>query len=194
MDKFENRCVIPKRHKEFDWEKLPNEDYVKICRIFLENYEACLDEGRGLILWGPYSHGKSALACEFLRQLPTGRTGLFVRSVEVPGYLINDTEFDPRQTFHERMKTVDLLVLDEFILHDGGSFRDTCVELLVRYRISEMRSIIITTNHPPKFIRENYQAFHEATKECLIPLQIKGKDFRADKSSELMEEMTGGLS
>ena len=190
---FLDLARVPKRYRDFDASLLPEDEaYVHTIARIREDLAAFIREGAGVLMWGAYSTGKTALACWLLKRVAEedfvprfGFTCLFVACREVATHIIEKTTFNTDQTLIERMCATDLLVLDELLLNGPDSFKDLAVEEVIRHRVGEKKSTIITTNYSPKAIKEDFPALAEPLRECCLLLNVKGKDFREAGAEEL---------
>jgi DNA replication protein DnaC len=124
---------------------------------FLATCEAAYGDGeplRGDYLYGAPGHGKTSVAISCLRAwVERGRSGLFVRCGDLvdtirASWRRRDGEAD---LLLERLRTVPLLVLDDFAMHDGTSGEQAIfVKLLsARHAAGRERLTIVTSNYPP---------------------------------------------
>lgn len=108
----------------------------------------------------------------------------------VAGYVIEKTRFDEDETYEERMGTADLLVIDEVVLHDTDTFRDHVIETVFRNRVREQKSTIVTTNLSPEEFQKQYPALGEVMVEAVVPVNVRGFNFRKGKAAKLLREVT----
>src|SRR5690554_3139856 len=85
------------------------ERLVNYTKYFMEN----VAKGRGLLLWGDYSRGKSALAAIILKcAVVHKKTALWAVCADIPKYIVEKPMFDSEVTYYERCLNVDVLALD----------------------------------------------------------------------------------
>ena len=191
--RFLTRMNIPRLYWGCTFDKVPGFcDYLELVQSYALKIDSHIAEGRGLLLHGPYSSGKSAMATLLLRSLPPGVWGLFVMAEKMAGYVINNERFSVEESFQERMRSVDLLVIDEVVLHDTDTYRDHVVEEFVRDRIRDKKATILTTNLAPSDFQSEYPALGEALIEAVVPVKIDGHNFRKDRANELLREVSPG--
>jgi len=183
-----DRMLIPKLHQGCNLAAIPDTCAHKAHILkYIEDIETNLHEGVGLLLFGEYSSGKSALGSILLKAAATyGKIGLWVSAAEIPGFYINNTRFDADYTVIERAITAPLLVVDEIILF--GDKRDWHFERLIRERIGAKRATVCTTNLSPKKFKTQYPALAAVLTEAVLPIQIAGHDFRADIREHIKEQ------
>jgi DNA replication protein DnaC len=192
LDERWDRMEIPLKYRECSWDKIPDGlSHKKIVKKYSDESIKHLNNGAGLLLYGPNSTGKTALGSMLLMSLPKRVWGLFVIAEKIPSYIIEKTMFDEDMTYVQRMQDVDLLIIDEIILHSTDTFRDTCVESIIRDRILERKATIITTNFQPEEIKEKYSSLFEVLMECTLPIPIMGHNFRADLADKLKKDILG---
>lgn len=179
-----NRLNVPKVHWQASITKVPSSGakHRKIVSDFCEDLENNLKAGQGLLLFGDYGRGKSALGAVILKAAAVkGKFGLWIRAKELPNLIINDIAFDEEETVMERAENVPLLVIDEFQIRNDIRFGEVAVEDLIRRRIDARKSVVVTTNLTPSQIKDKYPALASVMQDCIYPVKVQGHDFRAEK-------------
>ena len=147
-----------------------------------KNLHDHLQTGRGVLLWGNSSTGKSAIAGMCLKRLldfNAVHTGLWVTARRVPQYVIEGTEYDEEETMAERMISVDLLVIDEFMTFKGdNTYRQDIIEHTFRDRSEKGRTTIITTNMTLIELNKQAYTFFQVIQEHCEILKVTGHNFR----------------
>lgn len=190
------RMKIPKRYwkSSFDYLSDEGEDSLRsVVFKYISKMELMRKEGGGFIFYGDNGTGKSCasivIAKEFRRR---GSTVLFLEAAEMKTIVANRDHFDEDETYWERAKTVDVLVIDDFgkgIMDDQG-FGAGLFDELIRTRNSQKRVTIISTNlSPNKWLEELdlKKSTMEALEECTIPLKVEGKNLRKEFGGRLKE-------
>lgn len=160
-------------------------------KMYLYNYiyslETHIKDGVGLLLLGEYSTGKTAASCIVLKACldKLKKVGLFISAKDIPRYVIEQTAFDAENTYYQRMLKVPLLVIDELALHSSDTYRDDVIAEVIRDRVYEKRSTIITTNQSREALMELDRPLVELMKEALIPIVFTGVNFRQQKAKIL---------
>jgi len=175
---------MPKLHWEASIDKIPDLPYKLTVLKYLGSIKERMVEGQGLLLHGPYSSGKSAIAAICLKTallLQFPKIGLWIKAKALPDYIINKTRFDDAFTMYSRAKSVPLLVIDEIQLRKNLGYTENMAEDLIRERIDKQLATIITTNHSLSTIRDEYPALYEILQEGVLPLKIEGCNFRQEK-------------
>ena len=185
-----DRMGIPPVFRAASFAKIPDDcPHKEVVLKFAGDIEDHVRKGYGLLMYGENSRGKTALSTMLLRCLPKGMWGLFVVSEKIPKYIIERTEFDPYEKYIDRMRSVDLLVLDEIVIHNTDTFRDTCIESVLRDRVMDQKSTIITTNWTPDRLRKEYSSMYEVLREAVLPVQVEGHNFRSERAGKMMGDI-----
>jgi DNA replication protein DnaC len=171
---------LPEQHWDCTLDQVsPDLSYVPTIQTYIDNIGENLDKGRGLLLFGPHSSGKSALAAIALKAalVKTKHLGLWIRGSHVAGHKIEEDLYDADTTMYERCLEVELLVMDELILR-GTSKAENFVEELIRERVDTCGAMIITTNLTPKQVKDTHPGIAEVLLEAVEPVKIEGTNFR----------------
>lgn len=187
------RMMIPELYYNCRLSQIPDElcPHKKVIRKYIDNIEMNLVKGRGLLLYGEYSQGKSGLGSILLKAAAAHcQIGLWIRSDNIPGYVIDGTMFDKDFTMYERALEVPLLVIDELIIGETSRKADVYVEGLIRQRVNERQATIVTTNIAPKDLEKRFPALTAVMKEALFPVRVFGYDFRSKIAGEITHELS----
>lgn len=188
-----NRANVPSRFWNVKLSEIPEHlKYRDKVRKYLEKMDEMLENGIGLFLYSDEnSTGKTSIAVLALKQaLRLRRTAYFEESGRLKAALIRAEEFEENIPIERRIRTVDLLVLDdvgkEYRTESG--FAENTIESVLRDRSQSMRPTILTSNLKPNKIEQVYSADLAALlRETMIPLRISGYDWRALKAEELRQ-------
>ena len=188
-----NRANVPPRFWNVKLSEIPEHlEYKDKVRKYLEKMDEMLENGIGLFLYSDEnSTGKTSIAVLALKQaLRLRRTAYFEESGRLKAALIRAEEFEENILIERRIRTVDLLVLDdvgkEYRTESG--FAENTIESVLRDRSQSMRLTIMTSNLKPNKIEQVYSADLAALlRETMIPLRISGYDWRAVKAEELRQ-------
>ena len=188
-----NRANVPSRFWNVKLSEIPEHlEYRDKVRKYLEKMDEMLENGIGLFLYSDEnSTGKTSIAVLALKQvLRLRRTAYFEESGRLKAALIRAEEFEENIPIERRIRTVDLLVLDdvgkEYRTESG--FAENTIESVLRDRSQSMRLTIMTSNLKPNKIEQVYSADLAALlRETMIPLRISGYDWRALKAEELRQ-------
>ena len=187
------RANVPPRFWNVKLSEIPEHlEYRDKVRKYLEKMDEMLENGIGLFLYSDEnSTGKTSIAVLALKQaLRLRRTAYFEESGRLKAALIRAEEFEENIPIERRIRTVDLLVLDdvgkEYRTESG--FAENTIESVLRDRSQSMRLTIMTSNLKPNKIEQVYSADLAALlRETMIPLRISGYDWRAVKAEELRQ-------
>lgn len=187
------RANVPERFWNVKLSEIPEHlEYRDKVRKYLEKMDDMLAQGVGLFLYSDEnSTGKTSIAVLALKQvLRLRRTAYFEESGRLKAALIRAEEFEENIPIERRIRTVDLLVLDdvgkEYRTESG--FAENTIESVLRDRSQSMRPTILTSNLKPNKIEQVYSADLAALlRETMIPLRISGYDWRALKAEELRQ-------
>lgn len=162
------RSRVPRNHWDCTLSQIPQTaSHYPAIREYIDDIRENLDKGRGLYFSNQPGRGKSGAAAIIAKAaLAKRRTVLWTISDLMIGYAINKEEFDEDQTWEERAKTCDLLVIDEFfVIKDRVTEKHYYIEKIVRARIDGLKSTIFTSNMSPKAFQERYPMFYSVLSE-----------------------------
>lgn len=167
-------------------------EYRDKVRKYLEKMDDMLAQGVGLFLYSDEnSTGKTSIAVLALKQaLRLRRTAYFEESGRLKAALIRAEEFEENIPIERRIRTVDLLVLDDVSkeYRTESGFAENLIESILRDRSQNLKTTVLTSNLRPNKIEQVYSADLAALlRETTIPLKISGYDWRALKAEELRQ-------
>jgi len=160
---------------------------------YIKQIEELASEGIGLLVWGNVRGGKSSAAAVVAKE--ARRRGVSVYFIEAENLVsaVHDRElFDSDVSVKERAKAVSLLVLDDYgkEFRDQKGFAEKILESIVRYRVSNLKPTIITTNLTPEQLSNGGRASMMALmSETMIPVKMSGGSFLQEKVAELQEKL-----
>jgi DNA replication protein DnaC len=197
------RMRIPKRYWKASFYNLTDiyvdgQDSLKsMVEKYILNMAKMLKEGGGFIFYGDNGTGKSCasvvLAKEFRRR---GNTVLFIEAADLKRLVASKEYFDDNETYWERSKDVDVLVIDDFGkgIMDNTGFGATIFDELIRSRNANKKVTIITSNISPKRWQEELdlkKSTIHALGECTIPVPVIG-DNKRDGSVDRLKSILSG--
>ena len=188
-----NRANVPPRFWNVKLSEIPEHlEYRDKVRKYLEKMDDMLAQGVGLFLYSDEnSTGKTSIAVLALKQaLRLRRTAYFEESGRLKAALIRAEEFEENIPIERRIRTVDLLVLDDVSkeYRTESGFAENLIESILRDRSQNLKTTVLTSNLRPNKIEQVYSADLAALlRETTIPLKISGYDWRALKAKELRQ-------
>jgi len=187
LQKIYERTGAPSLHFGAHFGNIRECEYKKVLRTYCETIAENIANGNGLVLYGPFSSGKSALAAICIKSaIFVGQIGYWLRYMDLTAGKIEAIPFDAESTVYERCLLVPLLVVDELIVRKSAQYSEILLEEVVRHRLDDTLSTIITTNHTLAELSERHPALCAALSEKVTFVEVKGYDFRKKRvASEL---------
>jgi DNA replication protein DnaC len=189
------RMLLPRRFWDCTAEEVCDDSSDELsAREFLRRYfaefEAYLDMGVGVLLWGANGRGKTGMAAVIAKMARRmARLVLFVECSDLKRMAIDRVVFDEDQTMWERARQVDVLILDDLGkgTTDRTGYGARLVDELIRSRSANLKVTIITTNLNPVALKG---ALKESTShtlvDCVIPFHVEGPDRRQTDKERIM--------
>lgn len=166
-----------------------------LVRRYLENFDAMVHRGAGLLLWGKNGLGKTGAAVVLAKECRRRqRSVLFMTAAEYLRSIHDKLWFDESMTFVDRARTVDVLVIDDFGKEhkDAKGWAERQFEDLIRTRSSDMKVTLFTMNVPMnRFVESSVPSMVQVLKECSYPFMVVGPDKREEKQAEIERVLVG---
>jgi DNA replication protein DnaC len=192
------RMCVPDRYWGVTFKGVSDGDHKEVAATYLAKIDEMVAEGVGLMLWGKNGCGKTGLLVvigkEFRRR---GYTVLFVEAANLKRAVIDNERFDADLTVFERARSVDVLLMDDLGkgVQDKTGFGARLIDELIRFRNARKKVTFITTNISPYPDGEEKSQLEtelkistlHTLKECIVPVQVEGTDFREDAKSKLVD-------
>lgn len=163
-------------------------------RVYQRDLLEFLRDGIGLVLHGPKGHGKTHIACAIMRQAMRW----YVRAVFLPvdqlqiEYFERDRAEDRAECLYERARLSDLLVLDDLGAEHERDFGTRLLEALLRERVRDKRTTIITTQLSTDEADGSYGSWFSALMlESGHPVRIEARDWRVEQRAEIRGRFQG---
>lgn len=169
-----------------------NKVQIKSCKRYVSDFENMVKETQGLLLFGPCGTGKTLLACCICDALMRkGKEVLIIKTSEFVGMSYN---FDEKiANLLERVKRVDLLVLDDYGTESDSDYSLQTVDNLVSTRYGTNKPFIVTTNFTPTKMLEETNIrrvrLSERIMENNFPVAFTGKSRRLQGAAKRFEAM-----
>ncbi len=127
---------------------------------------------KGLYIYGEFGRGKSAAAAIALKAcLAKGKFGLWVNFSDICNFVKYEDKYkySENESMLDRMKTCDILVLDEFSITSKDWFPIQTFEMIVRDRVRNVKPLIVTSNHSPSSLKKT-----DTAEQRKIAVQVEG--------------------
>ena len=200
--KIRENCGLPKKYVDASFSTLMpdpvNERSVRILKRYSEKFSELYKKNQGLIIHGGVGTGKTHIAaCAMNGIINQGYSALFVSLAEL---LQKKTYFDKYQAVREeeefmtRIRTVALLVIDDFGAERATDYALEFVYNVINARCNANKPIIVTTNLTFNEMlecqeRKYARIYNRLFETCSYPVEFKGESKRiiiaADKNDEM---------
>jgi len=187
------RSNVPRRFWKVSLSNIPDHlEYKGKIESYINQMDELFSEGVGLYLWSKEnSTGKTSASVVILKYaLRMRRTTFFEESGRLKNNLISEYEFEDNVSLERRVRTVDLLVLDDVgkEYRTNSGFAENVLENILRDRAQSMKATIMTSNLPPSEIESVYSPDMSAIlRETMIPIEFDDYDWRAEKADKLRD-------
>jgi DNA replication protein DnaC len=183
------RMNIPQRYWDVRFKFVPN-SVKKYITPYLRNIDKNIAKGDGFLFFGNNGRGKTATAVLIAMEARRNFASVyFIQTEELREYVLSKEMFDDNYSVLDRVKEVDLLILDDLGKEhaDQNAWSAKLIENVLRVRIANKRSTIITTNMKSKKMSEKYSnSMIQAMKESLYQIAFIGDNLRKEKNSEVL--------
>jgi len=163
-------------------------EQLKNVQFYFDTLEEQISEGKGLFLWGSNGTGKSYIASILCKQVWSDYrvSSYMVTASEVKDSFIKEipANKDSSELMRDRILSVRFLVLDDVgtEYRTNSGFFETQFEILLRQRIREKLTTLLTSNVNPKDLISIYgESAVSLMKEATYPIKLVGDDWRGKK-------------
>lgn len=119
---------------------------------YVKNFPKYKEQNLGLLLWGNRGTGKTFDAASIANALIDKGYSAYMATINHMASLAGD--FNHGREFFERIKTYDLLVVDDFGADRGSDYTAELIYNIIDTRICSLKPIVVTTNLSPKEMAE----------------------------------------
>jgi DNA replication protein DnaC len=178
--------LIPKGFSQFHPSDERDGKALKFCELYVENFYAQVDQGKGLGLFGGVGVGKTHLAVATARQILERHLVRTARFWDVSNLLANLRPVDGHEQ-GSRLIVADCMTCGLLVLDDLGSHKTTDwvreqVGMIVNHRWSNRLPMIVTSNYA---LERSADSIGERTvsrlKDATMYLRLSGSDRRIGK-------------
>ena len=189
-------------YQRLSWQDVVSEPAgVAKVKAYLANYEAYVQAGCGLILYGNKGTGKTLLSLMLLKQLlADGRDGYFTTFIEmIDSYTGGWYDEEQKAWFHRRVKNTEVLVIDDLGKeYQGQSKTDlprSSLDEVFRHRTAAASPTIITTNKGLTGVHDAYgEHIMSLLRERSTTYEFTGEDYRDISRNRMHDEIERGLT
>ena len=159
---------IPRRYYDMDFEWLrkygsfpkENSEAYAVVKHYVDNLEANLKSGKGLILRGPAGTGKTSIAVSLLKEvIALGKSCVMISMPNLLDTMLSLSKGDnvAFMNYEQKLRSIPLLLLDDFgAEYSKSEWVATKVDSIIIDRYNNMRSIILTTNYSENWTKDHY--------------------------------------
>lgn len=183
---------IPKRYWGLELSDLDNslpQAYKRI-KTYMDNIHKNLMDGVGLYLYGQVGSGKTSVATIVLQELAYQRVvpGQFVRMPDLLNWYLNE------KPLFKRVLARRVLAIDDLgnEYRTNTEFVSSMLEELLRYRVDNKRTTLITSNYSLDGLADKYSlVIPSLILGSSLVLSFEGHDFRLLKQKQLQSRLRG---
>lgn len=164
-----------------------NEKVSSVMRNYAENFEAMLEKGKGLLLFGKVGRGKSFLAaCVGNALIERGIPVLMTDFARIERE--SNRVYGERQKYFDSLNKFPLLIIDDLGIERDTAYMNEVVYTVIDSRAKAGLPIIVTTNLSSEELKKpanltNQRIFSRLLEMC-IPVEVEGDDRRREKLRE----------
>ena len=171
-------------YQTLDWDDLENNKIKKTIAELTESQDFVL-RGSGLILYGDLGTGKTMVATLLLKQFVRDGYSCFATTFSemIEMYTAGWYSDDEKTYFNRKVVDSQVLLLDD-LKKEPNRLQESTFDNVLRTRVQNRRSTIVTTNMTPQGLGEGYGAAAlRLLREKAKAVEIHGDDF-SDKANE----------
>jgi hypothetical protein len=160
-------------------------------RNYLANFDEFVARGAGMYLWGEPGRGKTGAAVALLKAARERfKTCFFIRAGEFREALQHQHDFDADTSMLDRVRDVEVLVIDSYSATDLKLPYLKLEDLMERVaaRGSHRKVTFITSTVSPPLLMQA-GPFFETVGTYIVPVPVTGKNRRAEEQATLAKKM-----
>lgn len=186
-----NRAEIPDPLKSAKIGKCPDVDVKDKVKTYINKMWEAYKQGLGLLFFGPPKTGKSGFASVIAKHaLNRGYSVLFKRSSDIISKLINEENFDTKESYSQRFTSVDFLIIDD-IQPSKNENRFSMLYDIIKRREDWSLPTIITTKIPEHYLYQYFPfGFEDTVEASFQPLKVDIDKWK-DQKKEVREKIFG---
>jgi DNA replication protein DnaC len=161
---------------------------------YLAHIEKMIAKPAGLLLSGASGVGKSAIAALVCKEARSrGFTCFFGTVWELREAVRNRIPFDDHETLMERVRNVDVLVLDGLRAEDNNEvvLGNRAIQELLMTRGSRRKLSVVTTQLDAAGMRKHFGGLLDSVQGCMVYLPVDGENQRRRRKEELQRAVLG---
>ena len=171
--------------KTFKHDDSPDSTASKVARFYAENFEEMLETNTGLYFSGPVGTGKTFYALCIANAVAEKERSIWVTSLTELVNAMQGFEEEERRNILKRVRSVDLLILDDVGVERSTDFVNEQVQLIVDTRYQSNKPLIVASNLTPEDLANTTNANERRSADRInemasYEIQVKGNSRRAD--------------
>lgn len=182
------RIRIGPRHRNAKLSTIPDKcAYKAKLKKYLKSLKKFVERGIGLMLMGPLGAGKTAAAAIVAKAVAAHYGYAFmIRADDLQKAAIEKTDFDDYRTVWDRMKEVDLLVIDDVGSDHAKEFGIGVFESIVRWRYDRKLATVVTTNKSVKELTKVYgEGLVKVMERMMVKVIVEGTTWHEQEVKEI---------
>lgn len=155
---------------------------------YLHKLDTMVSQGVGLLLVGLPGRGKTGIGALVAKEARArGYTAYFTSVWELREMIRARIRFDDDQSVMQRAQEVDVLILDDLREDDVTQkwFGRAEVEALIASRAAGRKLTVLTTQLPPRDLKEQLPGLMDSAAGCMVTVPVEGPNMREDRKQEL---------
>lgn len=182
-----------------DFEHIPAEA-VDMAMEYLDNAEAFVAAGFGLVIHGDKGNGKTLLSNLILKELVAAGFDCYANTFAamIDAFADGWRDKEDRKWFSSRIRNADVLLIDDLFRERNkgvGTVGENALEETLRHRVARSKPTIITMNPDPAEIEKGYGSHTVSLlAERARVYAFHGPDRRAEMNERFRAEVLAGLT